>query len=219
MFFRKRTNHNRELFKLIVLVVTFLIGLLLIFNQQIQDVFISSTSYYETQKLGKSTSHVSPSFKFTNVKKISPSTLGIGLLKERTNVVGVISIPKIKMKLPIYEGLNNTNLLSGAGTMRPKQKMGKGNYALAGHHMTNPHILFSPLQNIKVGNTIYLISKSKKVYSYRVTQKKIISKYQINYIKNVSKKRIITLITCASGKPEESRRIMVRGILNQGKGR
>lgn len=29
MFFRKRTNHNRELFKLIVLVVTFLIGLLL----------------------------------------------------------------------------------------------------------------------------------------------------------------------------------------------
>ncbi|EEI69738.1 hypothetical protein HMPREF0496_3022 [Lentilactobacillus hilgardii ATCC 27305] len=42
----------------------------------------------------------------------------------------------------------------------------------------------------------------------------VISKYQIGYIKNIGKKKVITLITCASGKPEESNRIMIRGVLS-----
>ena len=187
----------------------------MILSQPIQDVLIQYMTTTALRKKPQGSKKQPTTFNFRKVKPVTLSQVSYAWLK-RQNSIGIIIIPAVHLKLPIYRGLNNNNLVKGAGTMKPRQKMGEENYALAGHHMTNPRILFSPLQNIKLGNTIYLISKSKKVYSYRVTQKKIISKYQINYIKNIGKKRIVTLITCASGKPEEPRRIMVRGILNQG---
>ena len=35
--------------------------------------------------------------------------------------------------------------------MRPDQKMGEGNYPLAGHHLKQKNLLFGPLENIKTG--------------------------------------------------------------------
>lgn len=152
-------------------------------------------------------------YNYNSVKSVSPKMVSHAFFTHG-NVIGIISLPAVKLKLPIYQGLDNDNLVKGAGTMKPHEQMGKGNYALAGHHMENPHILFSPLQHAKAGDTIYLTNRSKKVYVYRITKKKIISKYQIGYIKDIGKKKVITLITCASGKPEESNRIMIRGVLS-----
>ena len=39
--------------------------------------------------------------------------------------LGQIAIPSVKLNLPIYKGLANEVLLSGAGTMKPTQKMGE----------------------------------------------------------------------------------------------
>ena len=87
--------------------------------------------------------------------------------------------------------------------------MGQGNYALAGHNMSNlgPKILFSPLYyRAKVGQKIYLTNMAK-VYVYRITAKQFVSKYRVDLVQNTSEK-IITLITCdATGK----NRLMVRG--------
>lgn len=50
-------------------------------------------------------------------------------------------------------------------------EMGKGNYALAGHNMSNlgPKVLFSPLYyRAKVGQKIYL-TDMKNVYTYKIT--------------------------------------------------
>lgn len=49
------------------------------------------------------------------------------------DVIGIISMPSIKLKLPIYQGLDNDNLVKRAGIMKPHEQMGTGNYALAGH--------------------------------------------------------------------------------------
>lgn len=167
-----------------------------------------------TKKLnGKETTAKGENYNYNSVKSVSPKMVSQAFFTHG-NVIGIISMPSVKLKLPIYQGLDNDNLVKGAGTMKPHEQMGTGNYALAGHHMEDPHILFSPLQHAKVGDIIYLTNRSKEVYVYRITIKKIISKYQVNYIKNIGKKKVITLITCASGKPGEAKRIMVRGILN-----
>ncbi|GAY74866.1 sortase A [Sporolactobacillus inulinus] len=42
---------------------------------------------------------------------------------------------RLGIALPILKGTTSSNLLVGAATMRSDQKMGSGNYALAGHHM------------------------------------------------------------------------------------
>ena len=88
-------------------------------------------------------------------------------------------------------------------------EMGKGNYALAGHNMSNlgPKVLFSPLYyRAKVGQKIYL-TDMKNVYTYKITSKKFVSKYRVDLVKNTKKKQI-TLITCdATG----ANRLAVRG--------
>lgn len=81
----------------------------------------------------------------------------------RLEVVGEILVPKSSIHLPIGLGVANTTLALAAGTMRQDQKMGKGNYPLAGHHMVNRHVLFGPLYfKTKVGDNIYLTDLKKK---------------------------------------------------------
>ncbi len=82
----------------------------------------------------------------------------------RLEVVGEILVPKSSIHLPIGLGVANTTLALAAGTMRQDQKMGKGNYPLAGHHMVNRHVLFGPLYfKTKVGDNIYLTDLKKSI--------------------------------------------------------
>jgi sortase A len=48
-------------------------------------------------------------------------------------IIGQIVVNDIGMNLPILKGISNSNLAVGAATMKDGQKMGEGNYALAGH--------------------------------------------------------------------------------------
>lgn len=90
--------------------------------------------------------------------------------------------------------------------------MGEGNYALAGHYMTNQGILFSPLKNVQTGDTV-AITNMKKVYTYKVTTKQIVNETQVQWIDDVAGKKLITLVTCASPTEGEVDRIIVQGEL------
>lgn len=48
---------------------------------------------------------------------------------------GNIAIPSLDIQCPIYEGTTQYTLAVGAGTAKPNQQLGKGNYALAAHNM------------------------------------------------------------------------------------
>lgn len=211
-----------------LILILSIIGIIMTFNEPIQNSAIKhltnsalkqplvssddSNPHKPTESLAREITAKGGNYNYNSVKSVSPKMVSQAFFTHG-NMIGIISMPSVKLKLPIYQGLDNDNLVKGAGTMKPHEQMGKGNYALAGHHMEDPHILFSPLQHAKVGDTIYLTNRSKKMYVYRITKKKIISKYQIGYIKDIGRKKVITLITCASGKPEESNRIMIRGVL------
>lgn len=80
-------------------------------------------------------------------------------------IIGQLVIPSIEMNIPIFKGINNTNLLAGAATMRQDQKMGQGNYPLAGHYMKNKNVLFGSLMDVKEGDIIRLTDK-ETIYEY-----------------------------------------------------
>lgn len=148
-------------------------------------------------------------YNYSDVKKLTMSNLAtVRAGAKDIPIVGTISIPDDNLNLPIAKGITNRNLAFAAGTFRPDMKMGKGNYALAGHNMAGaaPKVLFGPLYyQAKVGQKVYL-TDLKRVYEYKIYQKKFISKYDINVVKDTHK-RIITLITCdATGR----NRLMVR---------
>nr|7CFJ_A Chain A, Class A sortase [Lacticaseibacillus rhamnosus]7CFJ_B Chain B, Class A sortase [Lacticaseibacillus rhamnosus] len=133
-------------------------------------------------------------------------------LTRNLHPIGKIAITSVHLKLPILKGLSNDNLSAGAGTMKADQKMGEGNYALAGHYMTNQGILFSPLKNVQTGDTV-AITNMKKVYTYKVTTKQIVNETQVQWIDDVAGKKLITLVTCASPTEGEVDRIIVQGEL------
>uniref|UniRef100_UPI003F495AD0 class A sortase n=1 Tax=Bacillus multifaciens TaxID=3068506 RepID=UPI003F495AD0 len=124
-------------------------------------------------------------------------------------VVATIKVPSVDINLPIIEGVSNSAMSIGAGTLKPNQEIGKGNYAMASHHMNNPKLLFSPLDRVKKGAFIYL-SNGEETYEYVVVEKRIIDAREIDVIEDKKGQNLVTLITCsANGK----KRLIVVGEL------
>lgn len=125
-------------------------------------------------------------------------------------LVGHIRIPAIHVNLPILEGVSNTNLYIGAGTLKPYQQMGKGNYALASHHMPDGVSNFSQLAALQKGNHIYM-SSSKYVYSYKVDTVRQMPTKSGNVVNDVPGKKMVTLVTCTD--IHATARVVVQGHL------
>jgi len=123
---------------------------------------------------------------------------------------GVIIAPSVDMKLPILEGISNTNLNYGAGTMKPHQVMGQGNYALAGHHTYNESALFTPLMHLPQKSNVYLTDKDK-VYAYQTYQKVVVDKSRGDVVNDVKGHRLLTLVTCTD--VQGTKRLVIRGKL------
>lgn len=110
--------------------------------------------------------------------------------------LGQIAIPDLNMKLPIYKGVSNYVLATGAGTMKETQKMGEGNYALASHNYFGDRtILFSPLVYAKPGMMIYTTDLDN-IYEYEITSVEIIEPTKVSVIYDHKDTTEITLITC-----------------------
>ena len=187
-----------------------IIALGLIFNQPLKRLLIHSYQPTISRQAIKKAQQKKATYEFNQVKELTLGNVAAARAQAKSiPIIGEISIPSDGINLPIAKGISNANLAFAAGTFRPDMKMGRGNYALAGHNMDNlgRNVLFSPLYyKAKVGQQIYL-TDLKKVYVYRITQKKFVSKYRVDLVKN-TRQKMITLITCdATG----TNRLMVRG--------
>ena len=188
-----------------------LVSLALIFNQQIKYYLVGSyrptiTKTAIAQNQQKKVAQ--KEFDFSQTKDLDFQAVAKARANQQAvNIIGEISIPAIKMTIPIATGVSNTTLALAAGTMRADQQMGQGNYALAGHNMAHgSKILFSPLYyHAKVGQKVYL-TDMKNVYTYRIYERKFILATRVDVV-NDTPEKILTLITCdATG----ANRLMVR---------
>lgn len=187
-----------------------IVGLVLIFNKQIQSMLIKNATQTQLQaKITKPKKTKDTSFDFKQVKSVDSTKTLKNTLNKSQGMIGKIAIPAVNLKLPIYYGISDASLYRGAGTMKPDQQMGQGNYALAGHHMRDPNVLFSPIVRTKPGEKIYL-TDGTKLYTYKITKKQLISKYAVEWINDVPNEKLVTLITCDD---EGVDRYAIRGTL------
>ncbi len=188
--------------RLSLLTCMLIIGLLFIFINPIQNAIIAhlsnqlNTTDYSTKDIEKN-NKADADFEFEDVQSLSIAEV----LKAQTKankmpVIGSIAVPSVNMQLPIVKGVGNAALAVGAGTMKPNQKLGQGNYALAGHYFEEKDILFSPLYKASIGDTIYLTDLTN-IYEYKLTIKKIIAATDVYVIDDIPNKTALTLITCA----------------------
>lgn len=194
---------------LLLVVGIFLVSLPFLENSAIQHLISSEMN----GKIVQQDKNKKANFDFSKIESVSASSISKAIFSHKHTMIGKISIPSVSINLPVYYGLDNEELLSGVGTMKPNQQLGKGNYAIAGHHMNNEKILFGPLHKVVEGDAIY-ITNGKKVYKYEVSSVSVIDQYDTQYITKKYKKPTLTLITCASGTPNEPNRTMVRAKLS-----
>ncbi|WP_412988835.1 class A sortase [Pediococcus siamensis] len=206
---QKKHRTLRRWLSTIAIFLLLLVSLALIFNEQIKSYLVDSYKPRITQQTITKNKKKKASYNFQSVKSLDFQTVA----KARANsaklkVIGEISIPQVKLNLPIANGVSNENLALAAATLKPNMKMGEGNYALAGRHMVRKDILFSPLYwKMRPGMKIY-VTDLKRIYTYKATERKFIAATRVDVINDVPNQKLITLITCdATG----AKRLMIRG--------
>ncbi|MCI4129519.1 class A sortase [Bacillus haynesii] len=203
------------MYKKMIVAVLVISGILFVLSPFIKESIIinlsKNKSFELTAEQAEQNNAQKASFDFDAIQPPSfIETVTAGLDRESKAVIGRITISSVNIKLPILKGTTNQNLLYGATTMRPDQKMGEGNYPLAGHHMKRESLLFGPLINIEKGDTVK-ITDFKKDYIYAVTSKQFISEMDTDVIQETKEKEI-TLMTCDKAVRTEGR-LAVKGKL------
>lgn len=205
----------------LILAISLLLILYVLFSKQISYHLIRhETKEYSIEKVTreevvKNQEEEAGDFNFDNVSSISAEQVLFSQRdKAKLPVIGYISIPDIDMKLPLFKGVGGDNMVYGAGTLSPDQKMGEGNYSLASHHVfgieESEKMLFSPLDKAKAGQSIFLTDK-KSVFVYKITEVFVVEPEQVEVLDEVPGKKVVTLVTCTD--PEASQRLIVRGEL------
>ena len=142
-------------------------------------------------------------FDFEQVKEISPTaTLLDNRPIDKSLLIGQLVIPSLDMNLCIFKGTTNYNLLRGLGTMKAEDKMGEGNYTLAGHNNGDKSLLFGSLMDIKKGAIVRITDKTD-IYEYKIYETKIVPNTSLELLDNTEAdkvgKPIISLMTCDKG--------------------
>ncbi|WP_312653850.1 class A sortase [Proteiniclasticum sp.] len=189
-----------------VLLIVF--GLLLIFSPKIKDTVVENTventveiiAEYTPEKIKENEQNEEAEFDFSIVEDISVTgTLMSSNKVNKDLLVGQLVIPRVGMNIPIFKGINNSNLLAGSATMRKDQRMGTGNYPLAGHYMKEKDVLFGSLMDVQEGDLIRVTDK-ETIFEYVTYEVKVVPDTAVYIIDDDEAdkigKPIISLMTC-----------------------
>ena len=117
------------------------------------------------------------------------------LLQE--GVIGIIEIPSLDIKYPVFEGAGSVQLNEGIGHMTNTTELcGKGNCVLAGHNRSRRGVYFTYLCNIEAGAKVLLTNRKKEKHEYTVKEMKVVNPYD-EWVTEQTEGESLTLFTCA----------------------
>ncbi len=143
-------------------------------------------------------------------EKEEPEQTGKTYLQKHT--IGILTIPKINVRLPIFDQTSAVLLEKGAsllsGTSYPTG--GKNTHAVLSSHRGLPQAkLFTDLPKLVLGDT-FLIEINKETHAYQVDQIKTVEPTDTDDLRIESEKDLVTLLTCTPYMIN-SHRLLVRG--------
>ncbi|MCT2911584.1 class A sortase [Weissella confusa] len=110
--------------------------------------------------------------------------------------IGQVAIPKVGLVTNVFAGLTNANLSFGAVSLFPDRPVQNHNVVLIGHNMGVRHLHFGALQNVSIGDKVYLRYLGHS-YQYQVRQKSTIKETQIDRVADTMTSKL-TLVTCSA---------------------
>ena len=112
--------------------------------------------------------------------------------------IGIIEIPDLDIRYPIFEGTGETQLSAGIGHLPESAGLlAKGNCVLAGHNGSRQGKFFTELSSIGIGSEVMITNKDKVTHTYKVEEIGIVGPYDES-VRKESKEECLTLFTCAN---------------------
>lgn len=228
------------MWKKLLAVLLIVIGLLLVFSNQISDFYVLSkqeevtkqSAVLKPEKIKENISSSLPSSKaqeslydFSQVKPLGVNASLSDFFKKREEsrdfaedyIIGIMRIPDVDMDISILKGVLNDNLYLGCGTVREDQTMGEGNYTLAGHMMRQRGLLFNRIPDLENGTKVYITDKYK-IYVYEVYNKLKVDETELGMIDDdIAFEKghpVLSLMTCF-GDGSTGERIFVQAELKE----
>lgn len=144
-------------------------------------------------------------------RRSSPRYRGL-LNPNGDGIMGVLEIPKIGVKLPIFHTTEDDGLARGVGHMEGTSLPVGGestHCGLAGHRALPSARLFTDLDKLGRGDIIY-ISVLNQLLVYQVDQISVVLPHELDYMAIVDGMDLLTLVTCTPY-GVNSHRLLVRG--------
>jgi LPXTG-site transpeptidase (sortase) family protein len=109
----------------------------------------------------------------------------------RAEVVGVIEIPRVSLRAPIYPDIREVHLNRGVGLIPAMSVPGQmGNLGLAGHRDG----FFRALKDVAIGEHIDVVTRDRQ-YRYQVVSTTIVKSDDVALLQRTGDP-VITLVTC-----------------------
>ena len=123
--------------------------------------------------------------------------------------VAIMEIPSIKLKQPVVDGITEDVIKYFLGRFQESAMPGEvGNFAVAGHRVSDFTDAFINLYKVKVGDEVIVTTKEGR-FTYEVDNSFIVDPDQVEVLDDADYEKM-TLITCTIG---SKRRVVVTGKL------
>lgn len=110
---------------------------------------------------------------------------------------GIVEIPDLNIRYPVFEGTGTAQLNEGIGHMESTEPLcGKGNCVLAGHNGSRRGTFFTGLGSIRMGAEVKLTTKAGLTHRYTVEEMRVVNPYE-EWVTAESDTEVLTLFTCA----------------------
>lgn len=126
----------------------------------------------------------------------------------KMGAIGIMTIPKIDLKVAIGEGIDNKILKYAVGHFQGTPLPGEGgNFCVAGHRSYTFGQYFNRLDELSEGDEI-TVKSTKGEFKYKVTDKKVVEPTEVSVLDN-TKEETITLVTCTPVRVATHRLIVI----------
>ncbi len=133
---------------------------------------------------------------------------------ENTDIIGIITIEKINLKLPIKNNFIETEIKSSVGHLDSTAYPGEfGNCVIAGHRCYTKGKLFNRLDELAIGDFIYINYNSKE-YKYKVVNIQVVEPTDNSVLNAENNEIALTLITCHPYKVN-THRLIIKAVIDK----
>ena len=121
-------------------------------------------------------------------------------------VKGVLYVPRIGVKLPIYGNVSENALVNGVGTIDEF----KNNKVLTSHNGLADNVLLMNIKDLELNDKFYVKDDKNVIKQYKVITNEAVSPLdEIKFLQKFNDKDYVTLRTCSI---DGSKRIQVVGV-------